>query len=117
MGKRKTTSTKGGRFMNPTDQQRKVDRRKELKRNKLQRVQVCFLVSAIGSLNSNTFEGPLSSAEVKGLRRSGSSDASHGRHGVRSEQASASTSACDSREAKQDERNISTRPGHVQKGG
>lgn len=44
MGKRKTSSTKGGRFMNPTDQQRKLERRKELKRNKAQRLQVRSMV-------------------------------------------------------------------------
>lgn len=39
MGKRKTNTTRGGRFMNPADQQRKVERRKELKRNKKEREQ------------------------------------------------------------------------------
>ena len=34
MGKRPVNSTKGGKFMNPTDQARKVARKKELKRNK-----------------------------------------------------------------------------------
>lgn len=37
MGKRSTSSTKSGKFMNPTDQTRKQERRKELKKNKLQR--------------------------------------------------------------------------------
>lgn len=37
MGKRSTTTTKGGKFMNPTDQARKEQRRKELKKNKKQR--------------------------------------------------------------------------------
>ncbi|CAF0930213.1 unnamed protein product [Brachionus calyciflorus] len=37
MGKRSTSSTKSGKFMNPTDQARKQERRKELKKNKLQR--------------------------------------------------------------------------------
>ena len=37
MGKRATTSTKGGKFMNPTDQARKEARRRELKKNKKQR--------------------------------------------------------------------------------
>ena len=34
MGKRPVNSTKGGKFMNPTDQARKVARKRELKRNK-----------------------------------------------------------------------------------
>ena len=37
MGKRSTNTTKGGKFMNPTDQARKEARRKELKKNKKQR--------------------------------------------------------------------------------
>ena len=37
---RKTTSTKGGKFMNPTDQARKEARRRELKKNKRQRMAV-----------------------------------------------------------------------------
>ncbi|XP_067933769.1 WW domain-binding protein 11-like [Watersipora subatra] len=40
MGKRSTTSTKSGKFMNPTDQARKEQRRKELKKNKKQRMAV-----------------------------------------------------------------------------
>ena len=40
MGKRSTTSTKSGKFMNPTDQARKEARRKELKKNKKQRMAV-----------------------------------------------------------------------------
>merc|ERR1712226_1779969 len=40
MGKRSTTSTKGGKFMNPTDQARKEARRKELKKNKKTRMAV-----------------------------------------------------------------------------
>ncbi|CDW54837.1 Wbp11 domain containing protein [Trichuris trichiura] len=37
---RRTTSTKGGRYMNPADQARKIARRKELKKNKKQRIMV-----------------------------------------------------------------------------
>lgn len=37
MGKRSTSTTKGGKFMNPTDQARKEARKKELKKNKKQR--------------------------------------------------------------------------------
>ena len=37
MGKRSTNTTKGGKFMNPTDQARKEARKKELKKNKKQR--------------------------------------------------------------------------------
>ena len=37
MGRRSMKTTKGGRFMNPTDQARKEARRKELKKNKKQR--------------------------------------------------------------------------------
>ena len=37
MGKRNTSATKGGKFMNPTDQARKEARKKELKKNKKQR--------------------------------------------------------------------------------
>jgi len=40
MGKRSTTSTKSGKFMNPTDQARKEARRRELKKNKKQRLAV-----------------------------------------------------------------------------
>uniref|UniRef100_A0A5S6Q9C7 WW domain-binding protein 11 n=1 Tax=Trichuris muris TaxID=70415 RepID=A0A5S6Q9C7_TRIMR len=37
---RRTTSTKGGRYMNPADQARKIARRRELKKNKKQRLMV-----------------------------------------------------------------------------
>jgi WW domain-binding protein 11 len=40
MGKRSTNTTKSGKFMNPTDQARKEARRKELKKNKKQRLLV-----------------------------------------------------------------------------
>lgn len=40
MGRRSISSTKAGKFMNPTDQARKEARRKELKKNKKQRLQV-----------------------------------------------------------------------------
>ena len=40
MGKRSTTSTKSGKFMNPTDQARKEARKRELKKNKRQRQMV-----------------------------------------------------------------------------
>jgi len=40
MGKRPTNATKGGKFMNPTDQARKEARRRELKKNKKQRILV-----------------------------------------------------------------------------
>jgi len=40
MGKRPTNATKGGKFMNPTDQARKEARRRELKKNKKQRIMV-----------------------------------------------------------------------------
>ena len=40
MGKRKTSTTKHGKFMNPTDQARKEARKKELKKNKKQRLAV-----------------------------------------------------------------------------
>ena len=40
MGKRSTTSTKSGKFMNPTDQARKEARKRELKKNKKQRQMV-----------------------------------------------------------------------------
>lgn len=40
MGRRSITGTKAGKFMNPTDQARKEARRKELKKNKKQRLQV-----------------------------------------------------------------------------
>ena len=34
---RSTSTTKGGKFMNPTDQERKQQRKRELKKNKKQR--------------------------------------------------------------------------------
>ena len=37
MGRRPQKTTKGGKFMNPTDQARKEARRRELKKNKKQR--------------------------------------------------------------------------------
>ena len=40
MGKRATTTTKGGKYMNPTDQARKESRKRELKKNKKQRQMV-----------------------------------------------------------------------------
>ena len=40
MGRRTTSTTKGGKFMNPTDQARKEARRRELKKNKRQRLAV-----------------------------------------------------------------------------
>lgn len=40
MGRRVTSSTKGGRYMNPADQERKANRKKELKKNKKQRLLV-----------------------------------------------------------------------------
>ena len=40
MGRRSTKTTKTGKFMNPTDQWRKESRKKELKKNKKQRVAV-----------------------------------------------------------------------------
>ena len=40
MGRRTTSTTKGGKFMNPTDQARKEARRRELKKNKKQRIAV-----------------------------------------------------------------------------
>ena len=40
MGRRSMKTTKGGKFMNPTDQARKEARRKELKKNKKQRLVV-----------------------------------------------------------------------------
>ncbi|KAL3318965.1 WW domain-binding protein 11 [Cichlidogyrus casuarinus] len=40
MGKRNLNATKSGRFMNPTDQSRKEARRRELKKNKKQRMAV-----------------------------------------------------------------------------
>jgi WW domain-binding protein 11 len=39
-GNRKTSATKGGKYMNPTDQARKEDRKKQLKKHKKQREQV-----------------------------------------------------------------------------
>ena len=38
MGKRSTSTTKSGKYMNPTDQARKEARRRELKKNKKQRI-------------------------------------------------------------------------------
>uniref|UniRef100_A0A5F8GQ20 Wbp11/ELF5/Saf1 N-terminal domain-containing protein n=1 Tax=Monodelphis domestica TaxID=13616 RepID=A0A5F8GQ20_MONDO len=40
MGRRSTSSTKSGKFMNPTDQARKEARKRELKKNKKQRMKV-----------------------------------------------------------------------------
>ena len=40
MGKRSTSTTKSGKYMNPTDQARKEARRRELKKNKKQRQMV-----------------------------------------------------------------------------
>nr|XP_020143338.1 WW domain-binding protein 11-like [Microcebus murinus] len=40
MGQRSTSSTKSGKFMNPTDQARKEARKRELKKNKKQRIMV-----------------------------------------------------------------------------
>nr|XP_039250754.1 WW domain-binding protein 11-like [Styela clava] len=40
MGRRVTSTTKGGKFMNPTDQARKEARRRELRKNKKQRLAV-----------------------------------------------------------------------------
>lgn len=40
MGRKSVSSTKAGKFINPTDQARKEARRKELKKNKKQRLQV-----------------------------------------------------------------------------
>uniref|UniRef100_A0A915J4B1 WW domain-binding protein 11 n=1 Tax=Romanomermis culicivorax TaxID=13658 RepID=A0A915J4B1_ROMCU len=40
MGRRVTSTTKGGRYMNPADQERKITRRRELKKNKKQRLMV-----------------------------------------------------------------------------
>ena len=40
MGKRPFNTTKGGKFMNPTDQARKEARKRELKKNKKQRQMV-----------------------------------------------------------------------------
>ena len=40
MGRRSTNTTKSGKFMNPTDRARKEARRKELKKNKKQRMAV-----------------------------------------------------------------------------
>lgn len=37
MGKRSTSTTKSGKYMNPTDQARKEARKRELKKNKKQR--------------------------------------------------------------------------------
>ena len=50
MGKRSTNTTKGGKFMNPTDQARKEARKKELKKNKKQRQ----IVSKIYKGNNST---------------------------------------------------------------
>ena len=49
---RKTASTKGGKYMNPTDQARKEDRKKQLKKHKKQREQVREAV--IKNKNPNT---------------------------------------------------------------
>lgn len=40
MGRRVTSTTKGGKYMNPTDQARKQARKKELRKNKKQRIMV-----------------------------------------------------------------------------
>ncbi len=40
MGKRHTSTTKSGKYMNPTDQARKEARKRELKKNKKQRIAV-----------------------------------------------------------------------------
>ena len=40
MGRRATSTTKGGKYMNPTDQARKEARKRELKKNKKQRMAV-----------------------------------------------------------------------------
>uniref|UniRef100_A0A914WKA3 Wbp11/ELF5/Saf1 N-terminal domain-containing protein n=1 Tax=Plectus sambesii TaxID=2011161 RepID=A0A914WKA3_9BILA len=40
MGRRATSTTKSGKFMNPADQERKQNRKRELKKNKKQRVTV-----------------------------------------------------------------------------
>ncbi len=40
MGKRSTSTTKSGKYMNPTDQARKEARKRELKKNKKQRQMV-----------------------------------------------------------------------------
>ena len=42
MGRRSTSSTKSGKFMNPTDQARKEARKRELKKNKKQ----CMMIRA-----------------------------------------------------------------------
>lgn len=49
---RKTAATKGGKYMNPTDQARKEDRKKQLKKHKKQREQVREAV--IKNKNPNT---------------------------------------------------------------
>lgn len=51
-GNRKTSATKGGKYMNPTDQARKEDRKKQLKKHKKQREQVREAV--IKNKNPNT---------------------------------------------------------------
>ncbi|CBY22998.1 unnamed protein product [Oikopleura dioica] len=51
-GNRKTASTKGGKYMNPTDQARKEERKKQLKKHKRQREQVREAV--IKSKNPNS---------------------------------------------------------------
>jgi hypothetical protein len=51
-GNRKTSSTKGGKYMNPTDQARKEERKKQLKKHKRQREQVREAV--IKSKNPNS---------------------------------------------------------------
>lgn len=40
MGKRSTSTTKSGKYMNPTDQARKEARKRELKKNRKQRLMV-----------------------------------------------------------------------------
>lgn len=40
MGRRSVNTTKSGKFMNPTDQARKEARKRELKKNKKQRMAV-----------------------------------------------------------------------------
>ena len=53
MGKRSTNTTKGGKFMNPTDQARKEARKKELKKNKKQRQIVSKLCKGNNSIIIN----------------------------------------------------------------
>ena len=56
MGKRSTNTTKGGKFMNPTDQARKEARKKELKKNKKQRqiVSISLFYEIIPMLSTPT---------------------------------------------------------------